>query len=180
MKRASYYIRIAGSLLLICMVTALLLAAVNLLTRDVIAENARREKEEAIALLYPSFVRMEELPVLGEAEGVHTVYAVYEESGMAGYVVDLETTGFGGPINMMVGISPEGVVSGVRVVSHSETPGFGSRAAEQAYLAAYTGKGGELVLGADIDAVSGATISSRAILAGVNLALSLGLGGEGV
>ena len=66
---------------------------------------------------------------------------------------------------------------GVRVVSHSETPGLGSRAMISDYLDNFIGVGESLTVGEDLDAVSGATISSKAVVSGINLALSLGLGG---
>ena len=174
MKQAIYYIRIAGTLLGICMVVALLLAAANLATRDQIAENMQRDKQNAISALYPAFSDMRE-ESSGLPAGVHTVYTITREGSLLGYAVALETRGFGGMIQMMVGISPDGAVSGVRVLSSNETPGLGSRALADSYLSRYLGMtaGGEAV-----DAISGASVSSRAVKAGVELALSLGLGGS--
>lgn len=176
MKNASYYVKVTCSLLAICTVVALLLAAVNLFTRDIIAANAQKERERAVSEIFSSMTAME--AVDGDwLDGVNTVYAIYENDAWIGYAVDLNSRGFGGDINMMVGLGADGTVSGVRVISHSETPGLGSKATVQAYLQNYIGVGERLAIKEDIDAVSGATISSKAVLAGVNLALSLGLGG---
>lgn len=176
-KQISFYARIALPLLAICMIVAALLSAVNMLTRDIIAANAAEEKRAAVEALYPSFATLTE--ETSDTEGVNTVYTVLEADGeILGYAVDLTVVGFGGDLNMMVAIRPDGCVGGVRVVSHAETPGFGSRAALPEHLAQYIGLGGSLMLGQDVDAVSGATVSSRAVHAGVNLALSLELGGD--
>lgn len=179
MKGAAYYLRISGALLVICMTVALLLSAVNIATRDVIAANEQREKEAAVAALYPVFSSMEELTDSYPA-GVHTVFAVRDGEALLGYAVNVEARGFGGAIQMMVGVDATGAVCGVRVLSHSETPGLGTRALTGDYLATYLGLAEEPVLGENIDGISGATFSSRGVRDGVALALSLGLGGDGV
>lgn len=178
MKTARFFARIALPLLVICTAVALLLAGVDMLTRDIISENSRLEKENAIRALYPSLTDFSEREFAALPEGVNTVYLVYEGTRVSGNAVDLTVTGFGGDLNMMVAITPDGKVGGVRVISHGETPGFGSRATAAEYLAQYIGLSGKLTLGEEIDAISGATVSSRAVLAGVNLALSLELGGD--
>ncbi len=171
-----YYGRIGGTLLIICTAVALLLAAVNVATRDVIAAGEQREREAATISLFPTFTEMEELAGSYPA-GVHTVYRIAADGSLLGYAVNLETRGFGGMIQMVVGLDTSGAVCGLRVLSHAETPGLGSRAMLEGYLAGYRGMRREPVLGEDIDAVSGATISSRAVKNGVALALSLRLGG---
>ncbi len=176
MKNASYYIRITCSLLAICAVVACLLAAVNIFTRDIIAANAQKEREKAVADIYPAMTSMK-AQENDWLDGVNNVYAIYDNEAWIGYAVDLDSRGFGGVINMIVGIGTDGTVAGVRVISHSETPGLGSKATLADYLKNYVGVGEQLTIKQDIDAVSGATISSKAVLAGVNLALSLGLGG---
>ena len=87
--------------------------------------------------------------------------------------------GFGGDMTLMVGYDGARTILGVSIVSHSETPGLGARVKTEAgYLDQYVGKSGEVVLNKngvadgenDVDAISGATISSRAVLTGVNRA----------
>ena len=73
-------------------------------------------------------------------------------------------------MTLMVGFYSDRSIAGVQILSHSETPGLGAKASDAAYLAQYQGKSGTLSLGEDIDAVSGATISSRAVLSGVTAA----------
>ena len=83
--------------------------------------------------------------------------------------------GFDGEVTMMVGIS-DGAITGISVISHTETPGLGAVAAAQnakgeAFRGQFVGKTGVLVVGDQIDAMSGATITSNAVVTGVNAAL---------
>lgn len=185
MKRSLYYIKITAVLLVIASVTALLLAFVNKMTVDVIAKNAEDERNIAIAELFDGMDRTEsierDLP-----DGVVGAYRVLASDGtLLGFCVDVNSYGYGSdPINMLVALSPDGKVSSVKVLSHSETPGLGSKAAdgEGGFLSQFAGKSGALAVkkdGGEIDAVAGATVSSRAITSGVSLALSLGLSEEG-
>ena len=178
MKKLKYLARIALPLLFICASVALLLGGVNLFTRERIAENMRLEKEAAVRALFPQMTAMEKRDMATLPEGVSAVYRVYEGTRVSGNAVDLTVLGFGGELNLIVSVTADGTVGGVRAVSHSETPGFGSRALLPDFLAQYVGLSGELQLGRDLDGITGATVSSRAVTAGVNLALSLGLGGE--
>ena len=72
---------------------------------------------------------------------------------------------------MVVGISADHKIVGVSITALSETPGLGSRVADRSYLDGYAGLYGMIKLGDGIDAISGATISSRSVLTGVNRAL---------
>ena len=176
MTNVKYYLKVTLSLLLICASVAGLLAAVNALTADIIEANAQKEREKAVGEIFCGMTSMKDTE--GQwLDGVNAVYAVYREDAWLGYAVDLDSRGFGGNINMMVGIAADGTVCGVRVISHSETPGLGSRATLSSYLDHFTGFGEPLTIKQDVDAISGATISSKAVVAGINLALSLGLGG---
>lgn len=183
MKRSLYYVRIAAVLLIIAAMTAMLLAFVNRMTRDVIAENAEEARDAAISEL---FVGMAGTEQVGAAlpDGVNGAYSVQGSDGsIIGYCVDVDSYGYGSdPINLLVALDPSGEVSAVKVLSHSETPGLGSKTVDGSFLSQFEGKSGALAVkkdGGEIDAVAGATVSSRAITAGVSLALSLGLGAEG-
>ena len=98
------------------------------------------------------------------------VYQVRQGERILGYCVQVVTAGFGGDMTLMVGFYSDRSIAGVQILSHSETPGLGAKASDAAYFAQYQGKSGTLSLGEDIDAVSGATISSRAVLSGVTAA----------
>lgn len=86
--------------------------------------------------------------------------------------------GFAGPVEIIVGVDREGVITGVGVLNHRETPGLGARITENFFLDKFRGKqlGDEIKLkrdGGKIDAITGATVSSRAVSEGVEAALTL-------
>lgn len=178
---AQFYIHITASLLIIAALVAVMLAAVNSLTEGKIAQNKLIEVNASIASLFGEGITTEELTP-PENSIVTGFYRICAEDGdndrMVGYCVRVAPSGFGGELDMMVAVTPEGSVGGIRVISHSETPGIGSAALEEDYLAAYNGKSGRLAFGSNADLLAGATFSSRAILEGVNAALACCNGGE--
>lgn len=101
------------------------------------------------------------------------------EGGEAGYVVTTtDSEGYGGNIQITVGITSDGTVSGISILSISETAGLGMKATEPAFYTQYEGKQAEKFAvskdggdGEPIDALSGATITSRAVTGAVNAAL---------
>ena len=174
MRKLKYFLRISLSLLLICTAVALLLSAINIATRDVIAAREQEEREAALTALYPTLTEVKD-ETDGYPEDVLAVYILYEQEQLLGHAVELVSRGFGGDIRMLVGVSTDGSVCGTRILAHSETPGLGSRVLEQAHLLQFVGwQGGD----ASVDAITGATVSSRAVERGVALALSLFRGGD--
>lgn len=90
-----------------------------------------------------------------------------------GRAVAVKTRGYGGAIELLVGIDAKGAVSGLKVLNHRETPGLGANITGDKFLGQFKGKkaGDQLEAKKDIDAISGATISSRAVCFGVKEAL---------
>ncbi len=163
----------------LCLVTALvgaLLAFVNLMTKDRIAEQNQKAMDEAIAVIFGE-CKTEEIE--GEYDApVSKVYAVKPSEGAPAYCVLVKPKGYGGAVEMMVGIDLGGAVCGISVVSHGETPNLGTKVVENDdYLAGYLGKTEPVTFGDGVEAVSGATRSSNAVRDGVNAALALGLKG---
>lgn len=163
-RQPSEYVRMCGSLVVICALVALVVSFVHAMTADIIAAAAEREKQAAIMRIFGEGVEASQIDPL---EGIAALYAVEDE----GYCVNLAAGGFGGNIEMMVGVNTDGSLRGVEIVSLSETPGLGSKVKDAGYLEQYVGQRGTLTLGGEISAISGATISSRAVLKGVNDAL---------
>ncbi len=154
-------------LLLICAVVAGIISFVYAVTKPKAEANLRETKRIAISDIFGM-----ENPDFDEDNGFYTVR---DASGTVGYCVESTAAGFGGDLTLMVGYSADGTIRGVRIVSHSETPGLGARVKDDpAHLGQYTGKSGTLKLnkdgGTDVDAISGATISSRAVNQAVNQA----------
>ena len=100
-------------------------------------------------------------------------------SGAKGYAVEVTPGGFDNTITMMVGVDTEGKVLGISVISHTETAGLGAVAAAgtpagEAFRGQFAGMSGALSVtkdGGEVQAITGATITSRAICVGVNAAL---------
>jgi electron transport complex protein RnfG len=91
-----------------------------------------------------------------------------------GYAFRVSPQGYGGAIDMVVGIDMKGNVVGVKILSMNETPGLGMQAIEAKFLKQFTGKTVKSPLKAkkDIDAITGATITSQAVADGVKEALN--------
>jgi NosR/NirI family nitrous oxide reductase transcriptional regulator len=106
------------------------------------------------------------LPNAARVETHGSVFYGFDSSGsVVGYAGVGSATGYGGPIEMMVGVDPQGQVVGVRVAEHRETPGFFRRLAEADFFAQFLGSGyaDSFAIGEGIDAVTGATVSSEAV-----------------
>ena len=169
-----YVLRLAGTLLLICAVTAGLLAGVNSVTKPVIDELNAAATQEAISAVLPGGFDSE-ITDYADASGI--VSKVYQ--GANGYALEVGPGGFDNTITMMVGVDNEGKVLGISIVSHTETAGLGAVAAAGtpagiAFRDQFAGASGSVSVtkdGGEINAITGATITSRAICVGVNAAL---------
>lgn len=161
-------------LLLVTGVTAVALAQVNRITKDRIADINRQKTAAALSAVLPDGDTAQEIAF---TDGSGLVSSVYETA--AGYAVEVKPAGFGGEIDLMVGVDREGCITGISVVKHTETAGLGAVAAEQtskgaAFRDQFAGMSGTLAVtkdGGEVDAISGATVTSRAVTAGVNAAL---------
>ena len=168
-KGAAFFLRIGGILLLITAIVAGLLAVVNQFTEDKIEENQQKQINDSIGALYAGSIEKQALECdFGDA--VIRAYRVFSDGEEAGVCFHIETNGYGGVIGMMVGFDIQGAVCGIRILEISETAGLGSRVDDEGYLSQY--KGGTERKNADqIDVLTGATVSSKAIMNGVNSAV---------
>ena len=131
-------------------------------------------QREILAQAMPQAVVGAETPY--HAAGALSITAGYGEEGhLLGYCVEVQSQGFGGPVTMTVGVDLNGVVTGVAIESHSETDRVGTEALTPEALARYVGRSGTIRTSGSnsVDAVSGATATSKAITAGVNRALNI-------
>ena len=178
MKKEStprYVLRLTLTLFLITALVAACLAAVNAVTAPRI--QAAKEEKEAAAIEAVLPGGGEEIKEYEDPTGL--VRKVY--SSGSGYAIQVEPNGFNGPVTLMVGVSREGTVLGLSVVSQTETAGLGAvcgaaTSAGQNFRGQFTGLSGTLAVrkdGGTVDAITGATITSRAVTEGVNAALAL-------
>ena len=176
-------IRIGLILLVICSIAAVALGLTNELTYDRIQEQRRMANELAKKEVAPEASEFVDITgadleqITTQFAPVSEVYIAKDATGeVIGYIFKSAPTGFGGPIQVVTGISMDGTVTGLRVGSHNETPGLGAKATDAAFYDQYVGKTFESPIGVsktaatgnDIQAITGATISSQAISDGAN------------
>lgn len=157
------------TLLLFGAVVAFLLGLVNQVTADPIADHKAEKTRTAMQDVLPSLEYSEIL-----YEGDPLIKTVYR-AGEQGWVIEVTPSGFGGIIDMLVGVDPSGAVTGVSIISMSETSGLGANAARESFRSQYVGKTGSVKLrkqGGEIDALTGATVTSTAVTKGVSAALA--------
>ena len=167
-----YILRLALTLLIITSVVAAALAGVNSITAPAIAKLTAEKTQQAIEAVLPG--GGEEIE-FAPADLVSKVY-----KGESGYAIEVTPGGFDNTITMMVGVDTEGKVLGISIIKHTETAGLGAVAAAgtpagEAFRGQFVGTSGSVAVtqdGGAMDAITGATITSRAICAGVNAALA--------
>ena len=182
-----YIIKLTVTLFVTCVIVAGLLGLVNSVTEGPIAEKNKTKTAAAIPAALPE---MEGSPAVVELTGEMTAAAsgagatiteAYEAQAggsVIGYALKIVASGSQGNIEMMVGVDAEGAVTGVSIVKNSETSGIGSKVMsnENGVLDQFIGKSaadGTLSVGKNVDAISGATVSSRGVTTGVNAALAV-------
>lgn len=154
-------------LLLICAVIAGIVSFVYSLTLKTYEANIQNTKNAAIGKIFSKDAP--DCKELAKEKGT-VVYEVYEKDQLIGYCVESTANGFGGSMGLMIGYTTKQTVVGVELISHSETPGLGSKAGDAAFLSQFKDQSGEIAFGEGVDAISGATVSSEAVLEGVNRA----------
>lgn len=175
------------NLLIISAVAALLLALTNSVTASTIAQRNEQANAEARKLVLESAQDFEEVKdaKTDNSKGVEVseIYEAKDASGnTVGYTLKVLPSGYGGTIELMVGIdSAKGQVSGINVVSNSETAGLGAKSTDPEFSDQYKGKPLEELSvlkngtpgDTEIKAISGATITSTAVTNGVDAAIEV-------
>lgn len=175
------------NLLIISAVAALLLALTNSVTASTIAQRNEQANAEARKLVLESAQDFEQVKDVktDNSKGVEVseIYEAKDASGnTVGYTLKVLPSGYGGTIELMVGIdSAKGQVSGINVVSNSETAGLGAKSTDPEFSDQYKGKPLEELSvlkngtpgDTEIKAISGATITSTAVTNGVDAAIEV-------
>ena len=173
-------IKLGFVLLVITAVTGLILGAVHTITLEPIRIAEAREKNEALAATLPGATEFKEMP-LPEDHGIVTeIYEGSDGSNTVGYNFTVTPKGYGGLITIIVGIASDGRVMDIKILGHNETPGLGAKAVELPFSGQFTKKAVDKfvvtklppVETAEIQAISGATITSTAVVDGVNTAIN--------
>ena len=172
-------IKTAVILFLITGIAALILAVVNNFTAPIIAENSAKKQAAAMQnVLKDAEFSEENLAENVDDPEISEIYKAQKDGSAAGYVVMVNPNGYNGAISMVVGIDAEGKVSGIDIISQSETAGLGANCVKDEFKDQFVGKSGEISVvkndpkDNEIDAITSATITSKAVTSGVNKALA--------
>ncbi len=170
-------LKLGGILLLITGVCAGLLGLVNSVTKPLIDQVKIEKTNNAIKALIPDATQVITLEG-DEAAGVLALYTTKKGDAYAGTVAKVAPNGYGGAIELMVGIDASSQITGIQILTHAETPGLGANAQTPGFSEQYKNKGAGLVVSKtstgsanEIVAITGATITSQAVTDGVNLAV---------
>jgi electron transport complex protein RnfG len=179
-KRESNFINMVSTLLVVSVVSAMALGSVYNLTKGPIELAKQKKTEAAIKMVVPAFERIETVKVKSALEADSLVFNMaYLGDSLVGVAVNTFTKkGFGGEIKLMVGFLPDGSIYDISVLEHKETPGLGDKmqASKSDWAQQFKGKNpGNFSLkvkkdGGDVDAITAATISSRAYVDAVQRA----------
>lgn len=169
-------------LTVICLVTTGLVA----LTFDI--TKAERERQEVIAAnanrlaLFPEAAAF--TPLVDDSAALpagleEAIIVTGDDGTQLGYIFVSEKRGYGGMVPVMIAVNMDSVISGIRVLANEETPGLGKKVEANPFLKQFLDKHADDIFGLrvdnaghqPIDAVSGATISSRAVTDAINIAL---------
>ena len=163
------FLKCAVPLVVISTIIALILALVNAITADRIAENEISERENAIKSIFPACDSFEDFDY--SSESVARMGRVFDaEKNLIGYYANATPTGFKGEISLMVGIDGEFKVIDVVLISAAETPGVGTKATEKSHLDKFASLGKDEI--ATVDTITGATITSKAVRVGIQKAVA--------
>ena len=185
-----FILKVAGTLTVIALVVAALLGIVNNVTKDKIAEQDAENTRIAMSAVAPEGSEFgdkmdisDAVAAAASAQGgkIVEMYPMTNGGADAGYVVKVSASGSQGTITMMVGVDANKAITGISVISHSETSGIGTKvvgnepnSAGVPVLDQFVGMSGSgsLVVGKNVIAVSGATVSTKGITMGANAALA--------
>lgn len=167
-------VKLSGILFAISLCMALLLGVTNEATKNTIALRQLEAKNEAMSQV----IEAKSYNLLKEMPGEYELYAAFNGNDLVGYAVSLSENGYGGEIKMMVGFSvADHTVSGVSITDMSETPGLGDNAKKPEFTDGFKHlNSDEIALtnaGGKVQALSGATVTSKAVTAGVKRAFEI-------
>ena len=169
-------------LLLVCAISGGVLAVSNSITAPIIAEI---EKEGSMGAFGEFFPEADDMVAVDEAlladimsnnSFVKEIYEVKKSEEIIGYAFKTVSNGYGGDIVAVSGFNMDGTIAGIKVVEHGETPNLGGKIEEEPFRGSFTGKNSanELVPSEapsadnEVLLISGATVSTKGVLAGIN------------
>lgn len=183
MKNIKEYAAPTVVLFIICVVSAFLLAVTNKVTAPQIKAVEAENEAKSRQVVFADAAKFGE--ELTNDDGIKLVPALDANGEIIGYVVVTVQKGYGGDISVMTGVDLEGKVTGVNILSMSETAGLGANASKDSFLKQFVDKIAGMVVTKnapaenEIKALTGATITSKAVTDAVNAAIEAA-GGENI
>lgn len=173
-------IKLGSILFVITAVTGLVLGGVQQITAGPISKAKEAQRQEAFRKTLPgadSFAPVK----FPQVSGVLDVQEGRKGSSVVGYVITVSEKGYAGPVTFVTGIASDGVIKGISILSQSETPGLGAKAGDVSFSGQFNGKKAQPLKVVksppakedEVLAISGATITSRAVTEGVNSAVEV-------
>lgn len=168
-------LKLGAILLVITSIAGLLLGFANDFTKEAILENSKINKDD-LRVIMPEATGIVDSS-LETTETISEIYTAVKGEEEIGYVFKVTTKGFHGGVDLVVAVSNEDKVTGIKVLAHSETPGLGARIEEEGFRGAFTGLNTASAVNVvkmapskdnEVQGISGASVSSKAVGAGVN------------
>jgi electron transport complex protein RnfG len=166
-------LKLGAILFLITAICCGLLGFINSITTPIIAENKKTSQNQAMKMLVEEAAEFTEVTSLKD-ETITQLFIAKSKGKSIGTVAKLVTSGYGGPLTVLAGFDLEGNIKGIKILSHTETPGLGANAAKESFVNQFIKKLPPLNVvksvpkDNEIEAITGATITSAAIVKGVN------------
>jgi electron transport complex protein RnfG len=178
-RRESGIIGLGLTLALFAAAACVVLAFVHLGTKDIIDKNQKGELETALRGIFPGADLFP--PLAGKLESPDSsvsfeeAYEVRRGGELVGAALRVSRGSYGGPLKALVGVKAGGLIAGVRILEHKDTPGLGAKASSPSFTGQFEGKNVNdpfEVAGdkADVDAITASTITSRAVAGAVRAA----------
>lgn len=158
------------TLFLVCLFSAGILSAVYILTKEPIREAKEQEKQDALKVVLPPETEDIEMVTVQKEQEEYNVYIAKDSGGnVTGYALETMTSqGYGGNIRFLLGLDENGKIYNYYITQHSETPGLGDNLRSDSFKSQFKGRDLENFTfkvekdGGDVQAITAATISSRA------------------
>lgn len=151
-----------------------LLTALTFGVNGLANRNAQKEHERLLKTLLPESETFTVEPYEGDDPLIRSVHKAEN-----GFVIETAVQGYADEITMLVGVSSEGTVTGLRVLEMHETVGLGARAlTDWKFLAQFLKNEGDAAVGENVDALTGATVTSKAVARSVNAAVAYVTGAD--
>lgn len=168
-------------LLIVCVISTALLAFTNELTMEAREEQKRQAELLSKQIVFPEADEFREVSLPdGSPDAVKSLEEAYQGDKLIGYLISSESRGYGGAVPVKIGINDSGEISGLDLPANNETPGLGQKVRDENFKTQFINGNAEQDFSVSagnnevqIDAITGATVSSQAVVDSVNSALQL-------